>query len=122
MPQAKRHNRYEVVDFASLPGIPCPCGSARRAFTEVEDFPATIHITDISVDARVHYHQRLTEVYFILECGPDAAMELDGESIAVHPHMCILIRPGTRHRAVGNMRVLITVLPKFDPQDEWFDG
>jgi mannose-6-phosphate isomerase-like protein (cupin superfamily) len=122
MPQAKRHNRYEVVDFANLPGVPCPCGTARRAFTEAEDFPATIHITDISVEARVHYHQRLTEVYFILECGPDAAMELDGELIAVHPHMCILIRPCTRHRAVGSMRVLITVLPKFDPQDEWFDG
>jgi hypothetical protein len=32
--------------------------------------------------------------------------------------MCILIRPGVRHRAVGRMTVLIVVLPKFDPDDE----
>ena len=121
MPQSNRHHRFEVVDFASVPGVPCPCGTARRAFADTADFPATIHVTDISVDARVHYHQRLTEVYFILECGPGAAMELDGELLAVHPHLCVLIRPGTRHRAVGPMRVLIAVLPKFDPQDEWFD-
>ena len=48
-------------------------------------------------------------------------MQLDGELIPLRPQMCVLIRPGTRHRAVGRMRVLIVVLPKFDPQDEWFD-
>ena len=51
----------------------------------------------------------------------DAAMELDGERIPVRPGMCVLIRPGTRHRAVGRMKVLIIALPKFDPHDEWFD-
>jgi hypothetical protein len=35
--------------------------------------------------------------------------------------MCVLIRPGVRHRAVGKMQVLIVVLPKFDASDEWFD-
>jgi hypothetical protein len=32
-----------------------------------------------------------------------------------------MVRPFTRHRAVGKMRVLIVVMPKFDPDDEWFD-
>lgn len=113
---------YQVVDFADLPGTPCPCGVARRAFTDQADFPGTIHVTDISAEARLHYHRRLTETYFILECEPDAQMELDGQLLPVRPHMCILIRPGTRHRAVGRMKVLIVVLPKFDPQDEWFDA
>jgi hypothetical protein len=35
--------------------------------------------------------------------------------------MCVLIRPGVRHRAIGRMQVLIVVYPKFDPHDEWFD-
>jgi mannose-6-phosphate isomerase-like protein (cupin superfamily) len=48
-------------------------------------------------------------------------MELNGERIPVRPGMSIMIRPGTRHRAVGKMKVLIFVLPKFDPADEWFD-
>ncbi|MFO0869939.1 MAG: cupin domain-containing protein [Pirellulales bacterium] len=112
---------YEIVDFAELPGVPCPCGTARRAFAHVSDFPGTIHVTDIADDARVHYHRRLTETYYILACPPDAGLLLDGQFVPVHPGMCVLIRPGTRHRAVGRMRVLIVVFPKFDPHDEWFD-
>lgn len=112
---------YELVDFAQLPGTPCPCGTARRAFADVEDFPGTLHVTEISEEARLHYHRRLTETYFFLECGPGARMQLDGEVVPVHPGMSVMIRPGTRHRAIGQMKVLIVVLPKFDPDDEWFD-
>ena len=57
---------YELVDFKMLQGVPCPCGTARRAFAEVEDFPATIHVTEIALDNQLHYHKRLTETYFIL--------------------------------------------------------
>ena len=112
---------YEIVRFADLPGTPCPCGTARRAFADVEDYPGTIHVTEISADAQLHYHKRLTETYYFLECGPNAQMQLDDEIIDVHPGTCVMIRPGTRHRAIGKMKVLIVVLPKFDPQDEWFD-
>ena len=112
---------WRMVDFADLPGTPCPCGTARRAFAEVPEFPGTVNVTEISEDAAVHYHKRLTETYYFLECGPDAQMELDGERIPVRPGACVLIPPGVRHRAVGKMRVLIVVLPKFDPADEWFD-
>jgi len=109
------------VDFAEVPGVPCPCGTARRAFADVEDFPGTVHVTEISEDAQTHYHRALTETYYFLECGPDAKMQLDGDTVPVKPGMCILIPPGVRHRAVGKMKVLIIALPKFDPADEWMD-
>jgi mannose-6-phosphate isomerase-like protein (cupin superfamily) len=112
---------YETVDFATLKGVGCPCGVARRAFADVEDYPATVHVTEIRIDARLHYHKRLTETYYFLECGPDAKMQLNDDIIDVHPGLCVLIRPGVRHRAIGKMKVLIVVLPKFDPKDEWFD-
>src|SRR5690349_10641402 len=112
---------YEIVDFASLPGTPCPCGTARRAFSEVEDFPGTIHVTEIALDNTLHYHKRLTETYYFLECEPGAKMQLNEEVLDVRPGTCIMIRPGTRHRAIGKMKVLIVVFPKFDPDDEWFD-
>jgi heat shock protein HspQ len=32
-----------------------------------------------------------------------------------------VIPPMVRHRALGEMKVLIVVLPEFDPHDEWFD-
>jgi mannose-6-phosphate isomerase-like protein (cupin superfamily) len=112
---------YDIVDFAVIRGVVCPCGIARRAFADIEDYPATVHVTEISVDARLHYHKRLTETYYFLDCCPDARMQLNDEIIDVHPGLCILIRPGVRHRAIGKMKVLIVVLPKFDPEDEWFD-
>lgn len=111
---------YELVDFATLPGVACPCGEARRAFQEAADFPATIHVTQIHREAKAHYHRRILEVYFFLECSHDAAMELNQERIPVRPGMAILIRPGTLHRAIGEMKILLVASPKFDPADEWF--
>ena len=113
--------KYQIVDFESLPGVPCPCGTAKRAFADVADYPATVHVTDIADDARVHYHKEHTETYYILECGPDAKLQLDDEQIPIRPGMCILIPPETRHRAIGKMKIINIVIPKFDPADEHFD-
>jgi mannose-6-phosphate isomerase-like protein (cupin superfamily) len=115
------NRRWQLVDFTDMPGVPCPCGTARRAFAEVKEYPGTIHLTEISADAKLHYHKRLTETYYFLECEADAQMQLDDELIPVHAGMCIMIPPGVRHRAVGKMKILNIVLPKFDPADEWFD-
>ena len=62
-----------------------------------------------------------TEVYYVLDCGPDAAIELDGERVPVRPGSAVMIAPGVRHRAAGKMRILNFVVPPFDPEDEWFD-
>lgn len=113
--------RWTLADFSQIQGVPCPCGTAKRAFRGVSEFPGTIHMTSISENARLHYHKTLTETYFFLDCLPGAQMELDGELISVSQGQCIVIPPGVRHRAVGKMQVLIIVLPEFDPHDEWFD-
>lgn len=110
--------RYRVVDFATLPGVACPCGTAYRAFAEVAEFPATIHRTEIHTAAKAHFHRFLTETYYILECEPEAYLELDGDTVPVRPGMCVLIPPGVVHRAVGRMVILNIVFPKFDPTDE----
>ena len=83
---------YRVVDFAEIAGVPCPCGTARRAFGDVEEYPATIHVTEIAIDARLHYHRRLTETYYFLQCEPDAKIQLNDEILGVHPGSCIMIR------------------------------
>ena len=69
----------------------------------------------------MHYHRKLTAVYYVLECIADARMQLDQELIPVRVGSCILIRPETHHRALGRMQMLTLVLPKFDPSDEWYD-
>lgn len=113
--------RWRFADFEQIAGVPCPCGTAKRAFRGVAEFPGTLHITEICEDAKRHYHRTLTETYVFLECGADARMELDGEEVSVRPLQAIVIPPGVRHRAVGRMRVLIIVIPEFDSADEWFD-
>jgi mannose-6-phosphate isomerase-like protein (cupin superfamily) len=110
-----------VVDLAALPPVRCPCGWARRAFGDVPDAPASMHVVDIESDARTHYHRQHTEIYYVLECGDGAGIELDGQVVPVRPGHAVLIPPGVRHRAVGFMRILNVVVPPFDPADEWFD-
>jgi mannose-6-phosphate isomerase-like protein (cupin superfamily) len=121
MTQPVAQRRHEIVDLGELPPVECPCGTARRALTQVDDVPLTIHQTEISADARTHYHRRLTELYYILECASGAQMELDGQLVPLMPGRLVLVRPGVRHRAIGPMKVLVVVYPKFDPADEWFD-
>lgn len=111
-------NRYTVVSFDAIPEVPCPCGTSRRALAEVAEFPGTIHRTTISGTAQAHYHRRLTETYYILECDADAAIELNDHRVALTPGVCVVIPPGVIHRAVGHMIILNIVFPKFDPCDE----
>ena len=87
----------EIVDLGALPGVACPCGTARRGFAHRDDFPGTIHLTQIDRSARTHYHREHTEVYVVLECDDDAAIELDGQLHPVRPKTSILIPPLTRH-------------------------
>ena len=71
--------------FSEVPGTECPCGTAHRAFDGAADFPATVHVTDISIDAKLHFHKRLAETYYFLECEPGAQMQLGDEIVAVAP-------------------------------------
>lgn len=110
----------DIVDFADIPGVPCPCGTAQRAYAD--SGVCTLHTVTISADAETHYHKSHTEVYYFLEGRGE--MELDGVRQPVHPGMSIFIPTGVRHRAiVGDepMRILNFVIPPFDPEDEWFD-
>jgi len=112
---------YMVADLNSIPAQACPCGQTRRAFAAPDNSVATIHYLDVSVDARTHYHKKLTEIYLILETDGDCFIELDRDRVRVKPLTTILIKPGCRHRAVGRMKIINVPIPAFDPEDEWFD-
>ena len=116
-----RPSEPAVADLGTIDPVRCPCGWARRAFGDVAGAPASVHRVEIEADARAHYHRDHTEIYYVLECGAGAAVELDGRPVAVRPGTAVLIPPGVRHRAVGRMTILNVVVPPFDPADEWFD-
>ena len=113
---------FEFATLQEIPAVPCPCGKSRRAFRRPDNRVCSVHLVEISSDARAHYHKAQTETYYFLE--GEGQMELDGKLYSVKPGMALMIRPGTRHRAVVGrtpMKILNIVVPPFDAADEWFD-
>ena len=108
--------RYAVAQLDALPALDCSCGATRRAFVEEPGADASVHLVDISKDATVHFHAEHTECYIVLE--GEGHLELDGEMVPVKPLTTILIKPGCRHRAVGDLRILNISVPVFDGADE----
>ncbi len=102
-----------------LRGVKCPCGFSRRALEKPENDIATLHVVDISEDAKEHYHKNMREIYFVLE--GEGELILDGESHPVKPGSTVLINAGTRHKATGKLKVIVVVIPPFDATDEFFD-
>ena len=111
--------KYLLSQLDEIPGQSCPCGTAHRGFLSPENRLASVHMVDIKIDARTHYHKSMTEIYVVLEGTGE--LELDGERIPIRPMTSVMIHPGCRHRAIGALKILNIAIPKFDPGDEWFD-
>jgi mannose-6-phosphate isomerase-like protein (cupin superfamily) len=108
--------RYAVVQLDEIAPVACPCGRSRRALAAESAGAVSLHLVDISADAAPHFHDRLTEIYLVLE--GEGAIEVDGRRVPVRAFSAVLIPPGCRHRAIGPMRLANIVLPAFDPADE----
>lgn len=109
--------RYAVAQLDDVSPVPCPCGQARRAFGDASQFLASLHLVEIRTEAQTHFHQRGTEIYLVLE--GEGFLELDGDRVPVRPLTAVYIRPGCRHRAIGNLRLINIPIPVFDSQDEF---
>lgn len=110
--------KFQIARLASIDPTPCPCGQSRRAFMNEANEVASMHLVDIKRDSELHYHKRMTELYYVLE--GEGHIELDGQVHALSPGTAVLIQPGCRHRAVGeNLKILNVPVPKFDPSDEY---
>lgn len=108
---------FMMAQLDELTGIDCPCGKARRAFCVPDNQTASVHLTDIRLSARAHYHKRTTEIYIVLEGVGE--IELDGERYPLKPLTAVMIRPDCTHRAIGQFRIINVAIPAFDPADEW---
>ena len=112
--------KFSIARLDEIPSTPCPCGQSKRAFMDDPDGIASMHIVEIKCDSETPYHKGMTEIYFVLE--GEGRIELDGESYPLTPNTSVMIKPGCRHRAVGEgLKILNVPIPRFDPEDEWFD-
>ena len=109
---------YTIKHLQEIPEARGNCGF-RRPLLEAEEFDAAT-FTWLRVDnAREHYHQRITEFYYVLE--GEGALKIDGQEVAVAPGTLVRIEPGTRHQALGSFRALLVATPAFTKDDMYFD-
>ena len=78
---------------------------------------AWAHAVDID-GAKLHYHQRSTELYYVLEGG--GSVMLDGVEQSVSKGSLVHIPPGVVHGARGKMRVLVVGIPDI-AEDDYFE-
>ncbi len=78
---------------------------------------AWAHAVDID-GAKLHYHKRSTELYYVLE--GEGCVVLDGVEHAVSKGSLVHIPPGVVHGARGRMRVLVVGIPDI-AEDDYFE-
>ncbi len=78
---------------------------------------AWAHAVDID-GAKLHYHKRSTELYYVLEGG--GTVVLDGVEQPVSKGSLVHIPPGVVHGARGQMRVLVVGIPDI-AEDDYFE-
>jgi len=112
-------DRHAAVQLDELPPKRCSCGTTRRAFIGESQGRASVHLLDVDA-AITHHHKVATEVYVILEGVGE--VELDGVRYPARPMSAFLIKPGCRHRAIGDLKALVICLPAANDADEYFDA
>lgn len=85
------------------------CGQIRLLIEERDGAAAEVHHVEID-NAKLHYHARTDEVYYII--AGTGAMVLDDETIAVHEGVVVYVPRGVRHKAVGKLTVLTVCIPR----------
>lgn len=97
------------------------CGWRDRLISH-EDAPlnpaAWAHAVDID-GAKLHYHKRSTELYYVLEGS--GSVVLDGVEQPVSKGSLVHIPPGVVHGAKGRMRVLVVGIPDI-AEDDYYEA
>ena len=104
-----------LADFETERGV---CGFRRRLITADDTHVANVSHLVID-DSKEHWHERMTEFYYVLSGGGD--MYLDGERHPIKAGDIVVIPPGVRHTSEGEMEVLIVGAPAFETEDIRFD-
>ena len=85
------------------------CGQIRPLLEEKDGAAAEVHHLQIT-DAKLHYHQRTDEIYYVLE--GEGRMRLDDEVIELRKDVVVYVPRGVKHKAWGNLQVLVVCIPR----------
>ena len=85
------------------------CGQIRPLIEDRDGAAAEVHHLEIT-DAKLHYHERTDEIYYVLD--GKGQMRLGDEQIELHKDVTVYVPRGVRHRAWGDLKVLVVCIPR----------
>ena len=85
------------------------CGQIRPLIEEKDGAAAEVHHLEIT-DAKLHYHERTDEIYYVLDGA--GRMRLDDHEIELRKDVTVYVPRGTKHKAWGNLKVLVICIPR----------
>src|SRR5207245_8981432 len=85
------------------------CGQIRPLLEDQDGAAAEVHHLHIT-NAKLHYHQQTDEIYYVLD--GQGRMRLDDQEIELHQDVLVYVRRGLKHKAWGNLRVLVVCIPR----------
>jgi mannose-6-phosphate isomerase-like protein (cupin superfamily) len=102
-------NRYIVRDPAQVTPWAETCGQIRPLIEAQDEAAAEVHHVEID-HAKLHYHAKTDEFYYIID--GEGTMVLDDDVVSVRQGMVVYVPRGTRHKAVGKLTVLTICIPR----------
>jgi mannose-6-phosphate isomerase-like protein (cupin superfamily) len=85
------------------------CGLIRPLIEEKDGAAAEVHHLEIT-DAKLHYHERTDEIYYVI--GGQGRMKLDETEIDLREGVVVYVPRGVKHKAWGNLKVLVVCIPR----------
>ena len=85
------------------------CGQIRPILEEKDGAAAEVHHLEIT-DAKLHYHERTDEIYYVLD--GQGRMRLDDQEIELHKDVVVYVPRGVKHRAWWALKVLVVCIPR----------
>src|ERR1051325_2433314 len=85
------------------------CGQIRPLLEEKDGAAAEVHHLQIT-DAKLHYHKRTDEIYYVLD--GQGKMLLDEQEIELSKDVVVYVPRGVKHKAWGDLKVLVVCIPR----------
>ncbi len=101
--RALRRDPADVTPWAET------CGAIRCLIEESDGAAGEVHYVEIQ-DAKLHYHERTDEFYYIID--GQGRMIVDDEEIELHRGVVVYVPRGVKHKAIGNLTVLTICVPR----------
>jgi mannose-6-phosphate isomerase-like protein (cupin superfamily) len=84
------------------------CGQIRPLLEERDGAAAEVHHLEIT-NAKLHFHERTDEIYYVLD--GEGKMRLDDKEIELGKDVVVYVPRRVKHRAWGNLKVLVVCIP-----------